>query len=112
MSEIEKESEEENKSICWIILEDFCQDLLTGSGTRSTHLPGRGGGWESESLPVFNTRQESGNGDPSTENWSPDVRLNIGSESETGSRLSGGSYLEMGGVCLAPRRFADCRRLD
>src|SRR5262245_64875029 len=24
--------------------------------------PGRGGGWESESLPVFNTRQESGNG--------------------------------------------------
>src|SRR5215472_8039084 len=24
--------------------------------------PGRGGGWESESLRVFNTRQESGNG--------------------------------------------------
>src|SRR5215467_3924328 len=34
----------------------------TGSGTRSTHLPGRGGGWESESLRVFNPRQESGNG--------------------------------------------------
>src|SRR5262249_22413700 len=34
----------------------------TGSGTRSTHLPGRRGGRESESLRAFNTRQESGKG--------------------------------------------------
>jgi hypothetical protein len=33
----------------------------------------------------------------------------MGPESETGSRSPSGSYLEMGGVCLAPRRFAEGR---
>ena len=42
---------------------------------------GRGRGWETESLHV----------------------LNMGPESETGSRSPGDSYLEMGGVCLAAR---------
>jgi len=42
----------------------------------------------------------------------PDLCFNMEPGSETGSRSPGGSYLEMGGVCLAARRVADCRRLD
>src|SRR5262249_6469283 len=60
----------------------------------------KGGGWESESLRVFNTRQESGNGTRELRNRS-DLCLNVGPGSETGSRSPGGSYLGMGGVCLA-----------
>src|SRR5262249_16605965 len=44
--------------------------------------PGRGGGWESESLGVFNTRQESGNGtrelrtgSRSVLQWDPNPRM-------------------------------------
>src|SRR5262249_52067932 len=89
---------------CWIFLEDFCQDLLTGSGTRSTHLPGRGGGWESESLRVFNTRQESGNGDPRAENWVPICASIWDQNPRLRSRSPCDSYPEMGGVCYEPGR--------
>ena len=62
MSEIEKENEEENKSLCWIFLADF----LSGSFNWVRHKvyppAWERRGWESESLRVFNTRQESGNG--------------------------------------------------
>jgi len=49
---------------------------------------------------------------PETSELGPDLCLNMGPESETGSRSPGDSYLEMGGVCSAARRVADCRRLD
>jgi hypothetical protein len=55
--------------------------FVTGSGAYPPRPLGRGRGWETESLPV----------------------LNMGPESETGSRSPGDSYLEMGGVCLAAR---------
>jgi hypothetical protein len=47
--------------------------------------PGKGGGGESESLRVFNPRQESGNGTRELRTG-PDLCLNMGPESEAGSR--------------------------
>src|SRR5215469_18740389 len=62
--------------------------------------PGRGGGWESESLRVFNTRQESGQWDPRTENWVPTCASIWDPQSESGFRSPGDSYLEIGDVCF------------
>src|SRR6516225_982965 len=43
---------------------NFLFFLKSGPVQTGRPPPGRGGGWESESLRVFNTRQESGNGTP------------------------------------------------
>src|SRR6516164_10731048 len=43
---------------------EFFVFLKSGPVQTGRPPPGRGGGWESESLRVFNTRQESGNGTP------------------------------------------------
>jgi hypothetical protein len=50
--------------------------------------------------------------DPRAENWVPICASIWDPEPRLGPALPAVAYLEMGGVYLAPRRVADCRRLD
>src|SRR5215467_9434028 len=62
--------------------------------------PVEGGGWESESLRVFNTRQESGNGTRVLRIGVPTCASIWDPQSESGSCSPGDSYLEIGDVCF------------
>src|SRR5262249_56779870 len=59
------------------------------------------GGWQSESLRVFNTRQESGNGTQELRTGSRSV-IQYGTRIRDWVPLSGDSFPEMGGVCDCP----------
>src|SRR5215467_4508371 len=75
--------------------------MISGPVQTGEPPPGREGGWESEPLRVFNTRQESGNGTRELRAGSRSVPSIWDQKSETGSRSPGDSYPEMGGVWLA-----------
>src|SRR5262245_34484715 len=82
--------EKKQEIFCDFLSKDFWF-FETGSGTRSRPPAGRRGGWESESLRVFNTRQESGNGTRELDwvqicasIWDPDPRLGPGLPGDRG----------------------------
>jgi|SRR5215467_11627566 len=72
--------------------------------------PGRGGAWESESLRVFNTRQESGNGTRELRTGSRSVPQYGDPDPRLGPALPS-DYPDMGGGVLMRRIAMDYDRL-
>jgi hypothetical protein len=79
----------------------FFSFLATGSGANGTTPVGKGGGWDSESLRVFNARQESGNGTREAENWVPICASIWDPHPKLGPALPGDSYPEVGSTRIS-----------